>query len=192
MSLDALIKKNRKSKLQQRRRKLNGDRPGMGRKNDRRSLNTRRNKDDGSKILVSNLEYKVTSKDLKDLFKDIGPVKSSAINYLPNGKSKGTGQVVFVRSNDAKRAINKYNNVELDGRPMKIEMVLNPFALNGKSSIRSRSNRMRRRRRNRNEPLKTQEELDAEMDSYMKIDDNMSAQPQSNTEGNTSNSAIVA
>jgi len=48
---------------------------------------------------------------------------------LPNGKSKGTGQVIFIRSNDARRAINKYNNVELDGRPMKIEMVLSSSAL---------------------------------------------------------------
>ncbi len=48
-----------------------------------------------------------------------------------------------------------------------------------------------RRRRNRNEPLKTQEELDAEMDSYMKVDD-MNVQPQSNTEGNTSNAAVIA
>jgi len=47
-----------------------------------------------------------------------------------------------------------------------------------------------RRRRNR-EPLKTQEELDAEMDTYMKVDD-MNVQPQSNAEGNTSNAAVVA
>lgn len=195
MSLNDLIKKNRKTRLQNRRRKLGGDKAGIGRGDrDRGNLRGRRNKDDGSKILISNLAYKVTSKDLKDLFKDIGPVKSSAINFLPNGKSKGTGQVAFVRSNDAKRAFNKYNNVELDGRPMKIEMVLSASAalnsLRNKNNIRNRSGRMRRRR-NRNEPLKTQEELDAEMDSYMKVDD-MNVQPQSNTEGNTSNAAVIA
>jgi len=48
-----------------------------------------------------------------------------------------------------------------------------------------------RRRRNRNGPLKTQEELDAEMDVYMEADD-MNVQPQSNAEGNTSNAAVVA
>jgi len=194
MSLNDLIKKNRKSRLQQNRRKrLGGDKLGFGKSSDRNRNNLRRgrNKDDGSKILISNLAYKVTSKDLKDLFKDIGPVKSSAINFLPNGKSKGTGQVVFVRNNDAKRAINKYNNVELDGRPMKIEMVLSSTsALKNKNNIRNRSGRMRRRR-NRNGPLKTQEELDAEMDVYMEADD-MNVQPQSNAEGNTSNAAVVA
>ncbi|KAG4106130.1 hypothetical protein H8356DRAFT_923692 [Neocallimastix lanati (nom. inval.)] len=52
------------------------------------------------------------------------PVKSAAINFLSNGKSKGTGQVIFIRSNDTRWTINKYNNVELDGRPMKIEVEL--------------------------------------------------------------------
>ncbi|ORX81691.1 RNA-binding domain-containing protein [Anaeromyces robustus] len=195
MSLDDLIKKNRKSRLQSRRRRLNNDKTGGIGRRDRNTLNNRRrNKDDGSKILISNLAYNVTSKDLKDLFKDIGPVKSTAINFLPNGKSKGTGQVIFIRANDARRAINKYNNVELDGRPMKIEMVLTSAAaltaMRGKQNIRNRSNRMRRRRNRNNEPLKTQEELDAEMDSYMKVDD-ANVQPQSNTDGNT-NSAVVA
>jgi THO complex subunit 4 len=197
MALNDIIKKNRKSRIQSRRRKANGtDKTSIGRRGDRdrKSLNRRgRNKDDGSKILISNLAYGVTSKDLKDLFKDIGPVKSAAINFLPNGKSKGNGQVIFVRTNDAKRAINKYNNVELDGRAMKIEMVLSSSAafnaLKSKNGVRGRANRMRRRR-NR-EPLKTQEELDAEMDTYMKVDD-MNVQPQSNAEGNTSNAAVVA
>ncbi|ORX52510.1 RNA-binding domain-containing protein [Piromyces finnis] len=196
MALNDIIKKNRRTRIQSRRRRANGtDKISIGRRGnrDRKPLNRReRNKDDGSKILISNLAYGVTSKDLKELFKDIGPVKSTAINFLPNGKSKGTGQVNFVRNNDAKRAINKYNNVELDGRPMKIEMVLSSTAalniLKNKNNVRGRANRMRRRNRG---PLKTQEELDAEMDSYMKIDD-MNVQPQSNVGGNSSNAAVVA
>jgi len=40
----------------------------------------------------------------------------------------GTGQVVFVRRTDAKRASDKYNNVTLDGRAMKIEIVLSSVA----------------------------------------------------------------
>eukprot|EP00833_Pecoramyces_ruminatium_P015955 jgi/Orpsp1_1/1189987/evm.model.d7180000075962.1 len=145
MSLSDLIKRNRKSRLQNRKRRLNSksrlqnrkrrlnSKTNIGKK-DRKNLNIRRrNKDDGSKILISNLAYGVTSKDLKDLFKDIGPVKSTSINFLPNGKSKGTGQVIFTRNNDAKRAINKYNDVELDRRPMKIEMVLNSSVLKQKN-----------------------------------------------------------
>jgi len=66
MSLNDLIKKNRKTRLQNRRRKLGGDKAGIGRGDrDRGNLRGRRNKDDGSKILISNLAYKVTSKDLK-------------------------------------------------------------------------------------------------------------------------------
>jgi len=43
-------------------------------------------------------------------------------------KMKGSGQVVFVRRGDAKRASDKYNNVTLDGRAMKIEIVLSSSA----------------------------------------------------------------
>lgn len=64
MSLSDLIKRNRKSRLQNRKRRLNS-KTNIGKK-DRKNLNIRRrNKDDGSKILISNLAYGVTSKDLK-------------------------------------------------------------------------------------------------------------------------------
>jgi len=63
ISLNDLIKKNRKSRLQNRRKRLN-TKSSIGNK-DGRPFKTRRNRDDGSKILLSNLAYGVTSKDLK-------------------------------------------------------------------------------------------------------------------------------
>ncbi|MCL7045817.1 hypothetical protein MKW94_028948, partial [Papaver nudicaule] len=35
----------------------------------------------------------------------------------------GTAEVVFSRRNDASSALKRYNNVQLDGKPMKIEIV---------------------------------------------------------------------
>jgi len=144
MSLNALIKRNKKLRLQNRKRKF--DKTGIFNKKDKNIFLTSKNqnKDEGSKILISNLAYGVTSKDLKDLFKDIGPIKSTTINFFSNGKSKGTGQVIFIRRNDAKRAIDKYNKVELDGRPMRIEMVLGSLLLKS-GSVRNRANRLRKR-----------------------------------------------
>ncbi|MCH1923173.1 THO complex subunit 4, partial [Shewanella sp. A3A] len=40
-----------------------------------------------------------------------------------SGRSKGTAEVVFARRGDAVAAVKKYNNVQLDGKPMKIEIL---------------------------------------------------------------------
>lgn len=36
---------------------------------------------------------------------------------------QGTAEVVFSRRQDAMAAIKRYNNVQLDGKPMKLELV---------------------------------------------------------------------
>jgi THO complex subunit 4 len=36
---------------------------------------------------------------------------------------QGSAEVVFVRRPDAVTAVKKYNNVQLDGKPMKIELI---------------------------------------------------------------------
>ena len=36
---------------------------------------------------------------------------------------QGTAEVIFARRNDAVAATRKYNNVQLDGKPMKIELL---------------------------------------------------------------------
>ncbi|XP_011025725.1 PREDICTED: THO complex subunit 4B-like [Populus euphratica] len=39
------------------------------------------------------------------------------------GRSKGTAEVVFALQTDILAAIKRYNNVQLDGKPLKIELV---------------------------------------------------------------------
>lgn len=141
MSLDEIISSKKKSNNSFRRR--NQRRGGNNSNNGgRRSINktssnfsrssnnnNRRKRDEGSKIMISNLEYKVTEKDLKELFSEIGPIHSASLNFDQNGRSKGSGQVIFKNKNDASRAAEKYNNVTLDGRAMKIEIVLSTAAI---------------------------------------------------------------
>ncbi|KAB2596097.1 THO complex subunit 4A-like [Pyrus ussuriensis x Pyrus communis] len=77
----------------------------------------------GTKLYVSNLDYEVSSSDIELLFSDIGHVIHHSIHYDRSGRSKGTAEVRYLHHSDALTAIKKYNDVQLDGKPMKIELV---------------------------------------------------------------------
>ncbi|RPB09111.1 RNA-binding domain-containing protein [Morchella conica CCBAS932] len=83
----------------------------------------------GSKIIVSNLPYDVDEAMIKEYFtKVVGPIKRCVITYGPNGQSRGIATVEFSRASDAATAVQKYNGVEVDKRPMKVELVVDPTA----------------------------------------------------------------
>ncbi|CAZ82176.1 unnamed protein product [Tuber melanosporum] len=82
-----------------------------------------------SKIIVSNLPFDVSEAMIKEYFtKVVGPIKRCVITYGPNGHSRGIATVEFSRSSDAATAAQKYNGVEVDRRPMKVELVVDPNA----------------------------------------------------------------
>lgn len=63
--------------------------------------------------------------DIKELFADVGELKRYTVHFDRSGRSKGTAEVVYSRRGDAIAAVKKYNDVQLDGKPMKIEIVGN-------------------------------------------------------------------
>ncbi|XP_042958863.1 THO complex subunit 4A-like isoform X1 [Carya illinoinensis] len=77
----------------------------------------------GTKLFLSNLDYGVSNEDLKELFAEVGDLKRYSIHYDRSGRSKGTAEVVFSRRGDAEAAVKRYNNVQLDGKLMKIEIM---------------------------------------------------------------------
>lgn len=77
----------------------------------------------GTKLYISNLEYGVSNDDIKELFAELGDLKRFSVHYDRSGRSKGTAEVVYSRRADGIAAVKRYNNVQLDGKPMKIEII---------------------------------------------------------------------
>ncbi|KAJ8464552.1 hypothetical protein OPV22_027104 [Ensete ventricosum] len=77
----------------------------------------------GTKLYISNLDYGVSNEDIRELFSEIGDLKRYAVHYDRNGHPSGSAEVVYTRRSDAMAALKRYNNVQLDGKPMKIEVI---------------------------------------------------------------------
>lgn len=67
--------------------------------------------------MVSNLQTSVTQDDLNELFGDIGALKKTRVT------TPGTAEVIFINREDANKAIEVYHNRQLDGKPMKCQMM---------------------------------------------------------------------
>ncbi|RKP34128.1 hypothetical protein BJ085DRAFT_35814 [Dimargaris cristalligena] len=145
-------------------------------------------------LRISNLHYRVTESDLRELFGQMGSLRSVKINHRSDGTSNGTALVVFHNPKAAYTAATTYNNVTLDGRTMRIEIsqpvttqpMVYPVPMAGQvRSPAARSGGPRRQgnqhspspytrsqpRTNRPQPKKVDPaSLDAEMDAYMAQD----------------------
>lgn len=138
-------------------------------------------------LLISNLDFGVTTNDIQELFEDVGAVRVARVHYDESGRSLGTAEVVFERRVDAIAAQNNFNSVNLDGRPMDIKLVgtssdqsSNRFSLvnggtnrNQRAGLRNniRANQMRTNKQQQNDTRRnkveiTAEDLDAELDAY--------------------------
>nr|XP_043634103.1 THO complex subunit 4D-like [Erigeron canadensis] len=78
--------------------------------------------DNGGKLNISNLDIGVTNEDIRELFSEIGELKRYAIHYDKHGRPSGSAEVLYARRSDAFQALKRYNNVQLDGKPMKIQI----------------------------------------------------------------------
>lgn len=94
-----------------------------GNKGGGRTTPYKKGQNNGGKVVVSNLDAQVSENDVKEIFQKIGRVVKTMLNFDSNGRSRGTGEIVFASRNLAIKAVEEYNRAEVDGRPMYLKLV---------------------------------------------------------------------
>lgn len=76
-------------------------------------------------LFVGSLPYSVTDDTLNQLFSQVGQVQSAnVIKDKYSGNSRGFGFVEMVNEEDAKKAIEKFNGYNLEGRNIIVKEAL--------------------------------------------------------------------
>ncbi|MEW5994039.1 MAG: RNA-binding protein [Candidatus Zixiibacteriota bacterium] len=75
----------------------------------------------GSKLYVGNLDYRVTSDQLVNLFSQYGEVKSANVV-----EGRGFGFVEMSQAEEAERARDELNGTEFEGRTLRIDAARPP------------------------------------------------------------------
>ncbi len=76
-----------------------------------------------SKLYVGNLSYNVTEEDLRTLFSQAGEIKEiSLIMDRETRRPKGFGFVEMTTQVDAEKAIQMFNEYEMDGRKLTVNV----------------------------------------------------------------------
>jgi RNA recognition motif-containing protein len=74
---------------------------------------------DLNKLYIGSLDYAVTADQLKELFSEVGTVVDSVvISDKYSGRSKGFGFVEMSSKEEVKKAIEKFNEKDFQGRKM--------------------------------------------------------------------------
>ncbi len=72
------------------------------------------------KLYIGNLSWETTTEDLKSHFEQFGGVSDAiVITDRQSGRSRGFGFVTMDNNDEANKALEECNGVELDGRAIK-------------------------------------------------------------------------
>jgi len=76
----------------------------------------------GKKVFIGNLSYKTKEADLIDAFKKCGKVVDAKVVRKMNGLSKGFGFVEYEKEEDARKAVEELDKIEIFDRPINVQL----------------------------------------------------------------------
>ncbi|KAI5206051.1 hypothetical protein E4T39_02655 [Aureobasidium subglaciale] len=74
--------------------------------------------------------------------KQVGPVKKVLLNYNKNGRSVGVVTIIFSQPQSAARAAKELNSVKVDGKPIRVEVILGANSVPAPSAPKSLGDRI--------------------------------------------------
>eukprot|EP00193_Tetraselmis_chui_P000761 CAMPEP_0177758894 /NCGR_PEP_ID=MMETSP0491_2-20121128/4434_1 /TAXON_ID=63592 /ORGANISM="Tetraselmis chuii, Strain PLY429" /LENGTH=297 /DNA_ID=CAMNT_0019274671 /DNA_START=94 /DNA_END=983 /DNA_ORIENTATION=- len=88
-------------------------------------------------IFIGNIPYDVSEDDLKEVFSEVGPVKSlRLVNDRESGKPKGYGFCEFYDTGTAESAMRNLSSHEIKGRTLRVDFADDGNARSGRDSDR--------------------------------------------------------
>ncbi|KAL2068819.1 hypothetical protein VTL71DRAFT_15157 [Oculimacula yallundae] len=77
------------------------------------------------KVQVSGFPKDISETMIKEYFgKTVGAIKKVELSYGPQGQSRGVANITFHRFDSATKAVSTCNGIPVDGRPIKVELIL--------------------------------------------------------------------
>ncbi|KAH9224557.1 hypothetical protein DL95DRAFT_322526 [Leptodontidium sp. 2 PMI_412] len=77
------------------------------------------------KVMVSGFPKDISEIMIKEYFgKTVGSIKKVEISYGPQGQSRGVANITFHRFDSATKAVSTCNGIPVDGKPIKVELIL--------------------------------------------------------------------
>lgn len=80
----------------------------------------------GTKLFISNLDYLVTDSDISELFSELGSIIEATVHYNRWGVSLRTAHVIYMRPEDARKAMKVFQGFFLGAYPLTITTISSP------------------------------------------------------------------
>ena len=142
-SLNEVIKANKNERRGRRIRKINNRRNSRSVYRPRYYKENNTKKDNRRRILVENLNKEIQNPELQKIFESCGKLTRCGIKFDKLGASKGLADIEFSTHEECERAINKYDNAEINGVKMRVK-----YASNNSTRFRRRTSSTATQRRN--------------------------------------------